>query len=84
MKILFLKKLIVETLGHPDNKQDANDNFQQLQQSLKAVAKKVIPPKPGRKHKPWVDIEILELMEKRRKVKANRIEHYKIDKEIRK
>ena len=48
------KKLIVEALGYPDNEQDANDNFKRLQQSLKAVAKKVIPPKPRRKHKLWI------------------------------
>ena len=39
----FFKKLIAETLGHPDKERDANENSQQLQQSLKAIAKKVIP-----------------------------------------
>ena len=37
---------------YDNNEQDANDNFQQLQQSLKAVGKKVIPPKPRKKHRP--------------------------------
>ena len=33
------KKLIIETLGHPDKWQDANGNFQQLQQSLENGSK---------------------------------------------
>ena len=82
-KVVF-KELVVETQGHPVNEQDANKRFQQLQQSLKAVARKAILRQPRNKHKPWITTEILKLMEKRRKIKNNKIEYSKIDKEIKK
>ena len=51
--------------------QCAEQLLKAFQASLKKAAKTSIPICPKEKHKPWITPEILELMNKRKKVKNN-------------
>ncbi len=54
-----------------------------FQSNIKEAAKKSIPNCSKKKHKPWITQEILELMNKRRKLKRNSKMYKQLDREIR-
>ena len=55
-----------------------------MKKSLGEVIKENIPEKNPKQHKNWVNIEILDLMEERRKSKNEKEKYKELNKEIRK